>query len=246
MYNNTKALLMLFIGFLSHNSFAQAELHIGYSQPINEWAATDISKDSGYGKNGLVVQFGGPVSEGKVVRIIANMALGYNRSDSKRFGKAYANEIWRNDPAGTGDSLVSVQLGTYLFAATHLGLEIKIPLGGGGGHQSYSYIPLRMSAGPHMFLPPNKTTIKTYGADIDGNMADKKKEYLADWSYDILGVSYQIGTGLVLNEKVSLRVEYFGTLVQLGGEQFANNSGDISLRYPSNFQSLIFSVGILF
>ncbi len=235
-----KILFYLIFGLQSLNTMAQFELHLGYSQPIKDWAAADISQDAGYGQGGLVLQFGGPISDGDAVRLIANMALGYNAMSSEKFGKEYANYRWRLDPAGLGDSIVSVQTGTYVFATAHAGLEFKIPLGGD------SYIPLRATAGPHLFAPPNKSTVKTANDNLDGTFTTESSESIATWSYDIVGLSYQLGTGMVLGERLSLRVDYFGTFYTIGGAQIPNNSGGLSLLYPSSFQSLFFSVGILF
>jgi hypothetical protein len=222
---------------------AQLELHVGISQPINDWAAADLSKDAGYGKKGLVINFGGPLSDGETVNFIVNMTLGYNAMDSESFGKVYANNYWGNDPVGVRDSLVSMKLGTYLYGALHGGLEIKVPIG--SSYDAQTYIPLRLTAGPHLFAPPNKSTVKTAITDENGNDFVTSNESLSEWSYDIVGLSYQLGTGIVLGEKLSLRVDYFTTFFQIGG-QIPNNFGETPLLFPKKFQSLNFSIGIIF
>lgn len=232
----TILLSCVFFGILVLRATAQFELHVGYSQPIKDWAATDITKDSGYGKGGLVLQFGGPLTSGDRVNLVANMALGYNAMDSRGFGKAYANAYWQADPTKSADSLVSVKLGTYLYTTLHIGLEAKVPL---GNH----YIPLRVLAGPHMFFPPNKSTIRRYAGEPDAGGMEVTTEYPAIWSYEVIGLSYQLGTGVVLSDQLSVRVEYFGTLGQIG--QFTNPPVPARML-PRQFHSLFFSVGILF
>ncbi|MEQ8471429.1 MAG: hypothetical protein RIC35_09595 [Marinoscillum sp.] len=226
-------LFIAFFGLLNLSAFAQLELHLGYSQPINDWAAADITKDVGYANGGMVLQFGGPLSNGDVVRTIINAALGYNAMSSERFGENYAKAFWNGDVTVPGDSLISVKAGTYLYFTTHFGLEAKISLGD-------NYIPIRVMAGPHIFMPPDRSTVKTY--ENSGNV---ETEYRGDWSYDVMGASYQIGTGFVLDEKLSFRVEYFGTLGQLARSQFPNPAASPRL-FPKHFQSLFFSVGIIF
>ncbi len=227
---NRHFLFYVFLGIITIQATAQHEIHVGYSQPINDWGAADITKDAGYAKGGLVIQYGGSLSDGDVIRTFVNMSLGYNAMDSKGFGDEYAKSYWRGEQDNPGDSLVSVNLGTYLYFTTHWGLEGRVTLG-------EHYIPIRVAAGPHILAPPNKSKITTYGGG--------ETEYNASWSYDVLGASYQIGTGIVLSEKLSIRAEYFGTLMQLGGGQFSNPPIQNGLL-PRNFQSLFLSVGLIF
>lgn len=222
-------LFFAFFGLLNVTAFAQHEIHLGYSQPINDWGSADINKDAGYANGGLVIQYGGSLSDGDVVRTIVNMSLGYNAMDSRRFGESYGKAYWNGDLGASGDSLISVKLGTYAYFTTHLGLEGRINLGN-------NYIPIRVMAGPHIFMPPDRSTIKTSSGST---------EYRGEWSYDVMGASYQFGTGYVLDEKLSFRIEYFGTLGQLEGNQFKNPTIPSKL-FPKHYQSLFFSVGVLF
>lgn len=224
MLYKTRIYILLFFGLLGFQAKSQHEIHIGLSNPTNDYY------DQGYAMKGLVLQYGGGITSGDFARIIANMALGYNAMDAKRFGQDYANAYWRNDPTGAGDSLISIKTGTYLYFTAHVGLELKIPIGD-------NYIPIRAMGGPHAFAPPNKHTIYQYGPDIDGNIGVKEVENLGTWSYDIMGMSYQLGTGIVM-KPLSLRVEYFKSLGQLGDK-------DLNTA-PWKYNSLFFSVGVIF
>lgn len=221
----SKFLLFFLLALIGSTASAQFELHLGYSSPQKEFSNT------GYAMKGLVAQFGGRISQGEIVHLIANMALGYNAMDAKRFGQDYANAYWRADPAGVSDSIISLKTGTYLYSTFHVGLEIKIPV-------ADMQIPIRGLVGPHMFFPPNKHTIKSYGTDIEGNVGVIESENIADWSYDVMGMSYQIGTGVVLSEHLSLRAEYFKSLGQLGDKDKGTT--------PWKYNSLFFSVGVIF
>lgn len=232
MIKKYKLLFVALFALIHLHAFGQHEIHIGYSQPINDWAATDISKDAGYAKGGLVLQYGGSLSQGDVIRALVNMSLGYNAMDSKSFGEEFAKSYWQGNQNSSGDSLISVKVGTYLYFTTHFGLEGRITL---GDH----YIPVRVAAGPHIFMPPDKSMVKTYSGS-----STVETEYRGSWSYDVMGASYQIGTGIVLSEKLSFRAEYFGTIGQLAGNQFSNPTLNSGL-FPKQFQSLFLSVGIL-
>lgn len=226
-------LFFAIFGLWHIQAFAQHEIHLGYSQPINDWASADINSDAGYAKGGLVLQYGGSLSQGDVVRTLVNISLGYNAMDARKFGESYSAAVWNGDIIAPGDSLVSVKLGTYAYFTTHFGLEGRITLGD-------NYIPIRVMGGPHILMPPDRSTLTTYS-----NGSSTKTEYRGEWSYDVMGASYQIGTGIVFSESLSLRVEYFSTIGQLDGSQF-NNPTLSSRLFPKQFQSLFFSLGIIF